>query len=276
MTESAIDGREHGDMDASESRAAGGSTRENETPHGTEDALQRETASAVEDIAVCSLEEALERRHSVRSYSDRRIEDPTLTALQAEIDACNREGGLRIQLVLDEPRAFGSSVMARYGSFRNVRNYVALVGKKADDLDERVGYYGERIVLAAQRLGLNTCWVALTFSKRHVRRLVGPDEKLVCVLSIGYGDTQGKPRKSKALEDVCAASGPLPAWFERGVRAALLAPTAMNQQKFRFELQPDGTTVRATTSGGAYTAVDLGIAKYHFEIGTGTRDSAPN
>ena len=272
MTSKADDGRERGDMNANENGSTDGNASGNAAANGRAGARPREATGAVEDLAVCSLDEAIERRHSVRSYADRRIEGPTLAALQAEIDACNREGGLRIQLALDEPSAFGSSMMARYGSFRNVRNYVALIGRKGDGLDERAGYYGERIVLAAQRLGLNTCWVALTFSKRRVRRLVGPDERLVCVLAVGYGETQGKPRKSKTAADVCAASGPAPAWFERGVRAALLAPTAMNQQKFRFEL--DGARVRATAPGGAYTAVDLGIAKYHFEVGAGTENFA--
>ena len=74
--------------------------------------------------------------------------------------------------------------------------------------------------------------------------------------------------------DVGHAAETPPEWFERGVQAALLAPTAMNQQKFRFELLPDGKTVRAQTLSGAYTAVDLGIAKYHFEVGAGTESFA--
>lgn len=74
--------------------------------------------------------------------------------------------------------------------------------------------------------------------------------------------------------DVGHAAETPPEWFERGVQAALLAPTAMNQQKVRFELLPDGRTVHAQASPGAYTAVDLGIAKYHFEVGAGTENFA--
>ena len=146
-----------------------GGAREDEDMTGR----AHEDAAACEDrttpsggaLPLCTVEEAMERRHSVRSFTGQRIEGPVLTALCDELDACNREGGLRMQVVLDEPRAF-SSMLARYGSFRNVRNYVAVIGHPADDLDERAGYYGERLVLAAQALGLNTCWAALTFSKR--------------------------------------------------------------------------------------------------------------
>lgn len=68
--------------------------------------------------------------------------------------------------------------MAKYGKFSGVRNYIACVGPASPDLDEKVGYYGEYLVLLAQSLGLNTCWVALTFSKGKTPCTVGPGEKL--------------------------------------------------------------------------------------------------
>ena len=190
-----------------------------------------------------------------------------IDALQAEIDACNHAGGLHIQMVTNEPKAF-SSMMARYGKFSGVTNYIAMIGKKAPDLDEKCGYYGERLVLRAQQLGLNTCWVALTYKKVKSAFQVGPGEKLGLVIAIGYGKDQGVPHTSRAPEAVMETEGPAPDWFRRGVEAALLAPTAMNQQKFKFTLR--GDTVSAKAGMGFYTKVDLGIVKYHFELGAGT------
>lgn len=210
--------------------------------------------------------EAMRARHSVRSYTDRRIEGETLNALRQEIDACNRESGLNIQLCLDEPGAF-SGLILHYGSFRNVRNYVALVGKKGDDLEEKCGYYGERVVLKAAQLGLHTCWVAGFYRKSKVTATVGDGEKLALVISLGYGETHGAPRKTKSIEQLGRADGAMPGWFRRGLEAAQLAPTARNQQQFRFEL--DGDRVKAVALPGLFAKVDLGIAKYHFEIGAG-------
>ena len=212
------------------------------------------------------LMEAIGARHSVRAYTDRPVAHDTVDALRREIEACNHEGGLHIQLVTDEPAAF-SGMMAHYGKFSGVRNYIALVGKKSADLDEKLGYYGERLTLLAQTLGLNTCWVALTYSKGKARVDVAPGEKLRLVLALGYGETQGAPHKSKSLREVCRVEGAMPDWFRNGMEAALLAPTAMNQQKFRFTLLPDG--VRAESTGGFYSRIDLGIVKYHFELGAG-------
>ena len=110
-----------------------------------------------------TLLEAIKARHSVRKYIDKPIEQALLDTLQAKVDECNRLGGLHIQSVANEPKAFKGKMA--YGTFSGVTNYFAMVGRKADDLSERIGYYGEQLVLLAQTLGLNTCWVGLTYNK---------------------------------------------------------------------------------------------------------------
>lgn len=212
--------------------------------------------------------EAIKARHSVRQYEDRPIDSKALRQLQEEAEICNREGGLHIQLVTDEPKAF-SGFMAHYGSFSGVTNYIALVGPKGAELEEKCGYYGQRLVLKAQQLGLNTCWVAMTYSKIPGAFQVGRGEKLTVVIALGYGKTQGVPHKSKAAEQVSNINDNTPDWFRAGVEAALLAPTAMNQQK--FTLTYDAGQVTAKAGMGFYAKVDLGIVKYHFEIGSGRK-----
>lgn len=217
------------------------------------------------------LNQAIKKRHSVRQYMDKKIGAGVVTALQAEIDACNAAGDLHIQLVTDEPKAFGT-FMAHYGKFSGVSNYLAMVGKKGADLEERAGFYGERIVLLAQTLGLNTCWVAATFGKGAAKKncQIEKNEKLVCVIAIGYGASKGVPHKSKPLEALYKATGDLSDWFRAGMEAAALAPTAVNQQKFLFTLS--GDTVTAASTGGPYSQVDLGIVKCHFAIGAGEKN----
>ncbi len=210
--------------------------------------------------------EAMKARHSVRQYIDKPLDPSAAGALQEEIDLCNKLGQLNIQLVQNEPKAFGG-MMARYGSFGGVTSYIALIGKKGDKLDELCGYYGERLVLKAQQLGLNTCWVALTYKKVPEAYTVNEGEKLTVVIAIGYGQTQGHEHKSKSAGEVSNVSETSPEWFKAGVEAALLAPTAINQQKFTLTLS-DGK-VSAKAGLGAYTQMDLGIVKYHFELGSG-------
>ena len=208
--------------------------------------------------------ELMKNRHAVRRYTGRPIEAEAVSALEGCIEEGNREGNLHMQLCLDEPKAFGSG-LHRYGLFRGVRNYIALVGGEAPDLDRRCGYYGERVVLEAARLGLNTCWVGLTYAKGKTACRVDPGERLCCVIAVGYGETQGMPHKVKPLEILGQADGgSFPDWFRQGLEAAQLAPTALNQQKFRFILH--GDRVEAQAGNGSYTHVDLGIAQCHFEL----------
>lgn len=220
-----------------------------------------------------NITEVMKARHSVRQYLDKPIETEALTAIKEEIEACNREGGLNIQLVTDEPKAF-SGFMAKYGKFSGVTNYIALVGPKSSDLGQKCGYYGERLVLLAQQLGLNTCWVAMSYKKIPEAFKINSGEKLTVVISLGYGTNQGEEHKSKEASQVSNITEESPDWFKRGVEAALLAPTAMNQQKFNFTLTEDNENdkcmVEAETGKGFYTDIDLGIAKYHFEIAAGT------
>lgn len=213
--------------------------------------------------------QAIELRHSVRSYREVPIEEAKIETLRAAVADCNRASGLHIGLITQEPRAFGGR-MAHYGKFTGVNNYFAMIGDKTDPLlDEKIGYYGERLVLHAQRLGLNTCWVALTYKKVASALNMGKNEKLRCVIALGYGTTAGVARKSKSPEQVSHCDqATAPACFTRGVEAALLAPTAMNQQKFHFTLHNENL-VDAETSWGFYARIDLGIAKYHFEQGAG-------
>ena len=211
--------------------------------------------------------ELMKERHSVRQYTDKKIEAEKREALNTLTAQINQKAGLHIQIIYDEPKCF-DSMMAHYGKFDGVNNYIALVGKKSSTLDESLGYYGEQIVLKAQELGLNTCWVAMTHGKSKAQ--IDKGEKQVCLISLGYGKTSGVPHKNKELSEVCNHKKDMPEWFLGGMEAALLAPTAMNQQKFYFELLSDNS-IKTTCGKGFYTKLDLGIAKYHFEAVSGKR-----
>ncbi|MCR4823758.1 MAG: nitroreductase [Bacteroidales bacterium] len=216
-----------------------------------------------------NLLEAIAHRHSVRKYTDQALPGELVSVLQERIAAVNVRGGLHIQLVLDEPKAFSSGLL-RYGAFSGVKNYLVLAA--GEGKDEAVGYYGEELVLLAQTCGLNSCWVGLTYKKIPGTFILGEGEKVYCVISLGYGAGNGVQHPLREVERFyeIPAGTQAPPWFLDGIRAAVLAPTAVNQQKFRFILLDD-KKVRAIpgSSLAGYTGIDLGIAKYHFEIGAG-------
>ena len=220
-----------------------------------------------------TIQEAMKERHSVRKYVHKPLNEHIVSLLQSMIDDCNKEGGLNIQLVTNEPKAF--SGMMAYGKFAGVENYFVMAGKKSPTLDERIGYYGEKLVLSAQQLGLNTCWAGISYRKVKGVYVLGKDEKIACMIALGYGENQGISHKSKTCQKVSNWDGRSPEWLKKGVTAALLAPTAINQQKFYFEYikSNDGSLPKVKASAlfsiVGYTQMDLGIAKLHFEEGAG-------
>lgn len=228
-----------------------------------------------------TLLEAIQARHSVRKYIERPIDADVVEALQRKVEEVNREGDLHIQLVTNEPRAFHGKMA--YGTFSGVTNYFVMAGRKdapaggtaQASLSERIGYYGEQLVLLAQTLGLGTCWAGLTYNNIKEAYTIGPDERLCCMIALGYGNDAGRNMRRKSIDKVSNAGQDSPLWFRQGVEAALLAPTAVNQQKFFFTYlgtDDEGKgMVKAERKFSlfGYTKMDLGIARLHFEIGAG-------
>lgn len=214
------------------------------------------------------IREAIKSRHSVRYYRNEPIAEETRAELEALIGACNAESGLHMQLIVEDPECF-DTLLAHYGMFKNVRNYIAVVGPKdMANLEEKGGYYGQKVVIAAQQMGLNTCWVAGTYKRGKCKAVLEDGEKIVCVIAISYGESEGTRHKSKPLSKICdIPEADMPVWFKNGVKAAMMAPTAMNQQKFKITLEGGRPVI--TAGAGPMTRIDLGIVKYNFEAVSG-------
>ena len=210
--------------------------------------------------------EAIYARHSVRNYKPERIEEEKASLIRQRIEELNVEGHLHLQFIEDSGKTY-NKLLNRTMGLDSAPSVIACVGKDDDTLEERVGYYGEQLVLYAQSLRLNTCWAGI-FSRKKIPVVVDPGEKIVISIAIGYGENQGQNHYSRPVDQISQAAGERPEWFEKGVEMALLAPTAMNQQKFVIKLNED-ETVEFIDKGGFFSKVDLGIVRYHFEVGSG-------
>lgn len=223
--------------------------------------------------------QAIENRKSRRVYSNTPIESKKLFQLEQFIQQCNEASGLSIQLVADGSAAFGSFKKS-YGIFTNVKTLIAFVGKSNDEhLKEKVGYYGEKLVLEATKMELGTCWVGGTFNRDGNIVNVGTDEALVCVIPVGNVAEEAfkeklihkiAARKTKKIEDFYTAEGTVPSWFMDGMKAVQKAPSAINSQKVHFTLSDEVIRV-SIPDNSKFDLIDLGIAKLHFEMGADRR-----
>ena len=216
------------------------------------------------------IKELIKSRHSVRQFTEKSIEDEKREVLNKLAEELNEESGLKIQIIYDDPECF-QTLLATYGRFKNVVNYIALVGdKNLEKLEEKCGYYGQQLVLKAQDMNLNTCWVGGTYGKGKCKADKEKGDKIVCVIALGYGENDGIKHKSKPVTRLCNVSEKdMPTWFKNGMVAAMMAPTALNQQKFFVSLVDDEVII--TAQKGPFTKVDLGIVKYNFEAVTGRK-----
>lgn len=220
----------------------------------------------LETVNGITVEDAIRNRHSVRSYDKREIDEETASKLRLKIEELNKEGDLHLQFLSDAGKAY-NRLMNKFMGLDSAPSVIACVGRDDDTLSERVGYFGEQLVLYAQQLGLNTCWTG-TFNKKTQGIEVNEGEKLEIFIAIGYGTNSGKPHKCKDFSQIVSGKEERPDWFLNGVEFARLAPTAINQQKYRIVLHDDDT-VEIQDLGGPFSKVDLGIVTCHFEIGSG-------
>lgn len=208
--------------------------------------------------------EAMQKRHMVRKYTDKPLSDEIIAKINERIELNNKNYNLNMKLMINNSK--GVSSIMKLIMARGVNNFIILAGDVSGNLDERLGYSGADIMLYAQTLGLNTWWVGGTFN-RSVSRYVD-NKKVTGIIAIGYGQTQGVPHKSKNVEDVSKYEGTIiPPWFISGVEGALLAPTALNKQDFM--LIGNGNRVKIECSNGIFTGSNVGLIKYHFELGAG-------
>lgn len=226
-----------------------------------------------------TLLEASAIRISRRAYIPELICDEKKAALQKVIDNLRERSGLNIRLMENGENCF--SLLKSYGMFSGVKSYFALSGK-ADDplLHEKVGYFGEELVLEATRLGLGTCWVAGSYDKDSTAIDLADDEILSCVISVGEIKKNENLKekvlsgiiktKRKTPEQMSRNFEAAPDWFRKGMECVANAPSARNTQLIVFEYTPD-EVISENTGSWTSNRVDHGIAQYHFELGSGKK-----
>ena len=208
----------------------------------------------------------MEKRHTVRKYLDKPLDMDLIGLLNDRIERNNCVYNLTFKLITNN--SDGLSSLARLMSNNSVQNYIILAGKDNSDLDKKIGYCGADLILYAQSLGLNTWWCGSMFNgKNALKHLDNKAVRVNGVIAIGYGKTQGVPHKSKTADQVSHYKGKAPEWFKSGIKALLLAPSALNRQP--YIVNGEGNKVSLKVKNGTFSQVDLGIGKYFFELGAG-------
>lgn len=227
-----------------------------------------------------TLQDAVNIRCSRRKYLNGNIDYFYANKLKALIEEYNNEACLNIQLVLNNGEAF-CGLRKSYGMFSGVQNYFGLIENKNDSHGlEKLGYYGELLVLNATAFGLGTCWVGGTFDRASCPFELSRYEGIACVITVGNVTNELSTkerllravihRKTKTAEEMYAADVHVPGWFMSGMKSVQKAPSAVNRQPVMFSYNEGGVTASVEDIDAHAMALDLGIAKLHFELGVGS------
>jgi len=222
--------------------------------------------------------QAIDLRRSRRKYLPAPIAAQAKEALQALTAEYSEKSGARIELVFDNPAAF-DGLRKTYGMLTGVHSYAGLIVNPGDkQAVERLGYYGELLMLHAVSMDLGACWVGGSFDRKLCPFTLGEGEEIICTITLGpvkeknslresliYGVTH---RKTKTAEQMMSADTPVPDWFMAGMEAVRKAPSAVNRQPVMFHYK-NGVVSASVENPGTATLLDFGIAKLHFELGAG-------
>jgi hypothetical protein len=179
------------------------------------------------------------------------------------------------------PRRLFTGIIGSYGRVTGECAALVFVTSGSSPVaDVHCGYTGEGIVLEAHARGLGTCWIAGSFSRSVANQSagLGAGERVRAVSPVGlpaaalsgaerllYG--QGRPKHRKALEVIAPGIETWPEWAVAGVRAARIAPSAMNRQPWLFRYEDGSVVVSLNAAAPGMGRIDSGIAMLHFELG---------
>jgi len=192
----------------------------------------------------------------------------------------------RVEFVPEPPNDIFANAIGFYGNIKNAPAFLAFIGDISDpNVQEKMGYTGEGIVLEATSLGLSTCWVALTYNAKSVSTIINlkSSEKLLSVSAVGYSVEKwtfeeklftafGAMHRRKPLSAMVTGipAQRQPEWAKAATTAARLAPSATNRQPWTFDVQQDSITISINKTGMELNVpkrLDCGIAMLHIELG---------
>jgi nitroreductase len=213
------------------------------------------------------------------------VENSTLIYIQKFLSEFSPYPETRAVLVNQATDEIFKGAIGNLGKIKGAPAFIAFVGNIDDpNIQEKVGYLGEGVILEATASNLATCWVGGFFRPEIASLLpgAGKKERVLVVTPIGYTREGlsfeekimagfGRNHQRKPLAELVSGLEETnwPGGVKKALEAARLAPSAVNRQPWRFEVQADNITVAVDNLNDSYNIskrLDCGIAMLHIEV----------
>jgi nitroreductase len=234
-----------------------------------------------------SIIETIRKRRSVRTYTGEALTDEHAGLILRYIAGLQAPFGVQARIRLIRSCAAGEPKpvkLGTYGWIDGARDFLALVYREGPLAEEGAACMFEQAILYCTGLGVGTCWLGGSFSRKDFGRQVTlmPGEKLRIVSPAGYASDRKRfletfivgaeknHRTRKPFEaNFFLNDFATPLTEAEAGRYALplemvrLAPSANNSQPWRVMLDGRAVHFYRTFSYG-FAAIDTGIALCHF------------
>ena len=237
-----------------------------------------------------TITEAIEKRKSIRNYTGVQLTqehvaliNDFISGLKIPFDAPS----VRINLIHTQQET-GRIKLGTYGFVGGASDFLTLVFEKNSSfplIEEAAAYAFEQVILFCTELGLGTCWLGGSFSRKDFSEPVQlkSNEILRIVSPVGYINpkirftetifgSKGKHLSRKPFESLffqgdfnTPLSKEAAGIYGKPLEMVRIAPSANNQQPWRIILDGSNLHFYRHLSKIGFTAIDLGIALCHFE-----------
>ncbi|MDR1918392.1 MAG: hypothetical protein LBQ65_01955 [Tannerellaceae bacterium] len=225
------------------------------------------------------------QRRSVRTYTGEALSQEHIERIEACIAGLQAPFGAqaRVHLIHTDTPA-GKVKLGTYGVIGGARDFLVLAYEEGALAEEGAAYLFEQVVLFCTSLGLGTCWLGGSFSRKDFGKQLAPKpgEKVRIVSPVGYPSD-----KKRFWESFIGADGkhtsrkPFGTYFFSGnfetplreegagryrqpLEMVRIAPSANNFQPWRVLLAEGALHFYHRKSLGGFDAIDSGIALAHF------------
>lgn len=185
-----------------------------------------------------NLYEAIARRQSIRRYAWNEVAEKLRGQILSYFDKTTRLND-RIQMEVEILDNMKKNVPI-HGLWKvEAPYYLAIYSETADGFERNAGYVTEQLVLYLAVKGLGTCYLGASKPSQTVKN----GKKLVMLVAFGY--PEGKLYRESALakrhplNELCVFKEEAGEQMKTILRAARLAPSAMNLQPWRFIVYSD-------------------------------------
>lgn len=226
-------------------------------------------------------------RKSVREFKNKDIEQKYFNEIERYINNSKKllpQISVEIKIFNNEDGYEKLNKIAGYNGYMiEAPNYVIILSDVKKGYIENSGYIGERLMLKARDLGIDSCWITFKDSNSIKNKLdILSDKEVTAIIALGYEDNKNIKNKSVSdrlsVEEIVYMNEwgkniSITDLEERGLLDAFnyarMSPSNLNRQPWRFII--DGGNIILAVKKDEFTSdyelsIDTGIVMLYFSL----------